>query len=378
MKKQRFDSAKITARFDSNGYLHDEPIIARIGVQIYHKQDGTVQREFRPANEVFKDDTLNAFRGMPIVSGHKEVTPKNAKGLVVGACSGAGFREDVGMRCPVVVHDGEAIERAKKGDAAEISVGYTTNDIHRAGWGNSVTGEYVFKDDAEGMSRFENGVIDSDWEEFDVLQTNITPNHVALVPQGRAGIARLNLDGSQELKYDEHEFNNPRKENTMTVKVIKIDAVDVEVPIAVATHIETISAQLIAAGQKADGLEAERDALKVKVDGIDKIVSDAIEAEKAKNDELVALIATASEIGIKCDGLDAKAIKIEYISEVLGIDAKDKNDAYIDVSFENARDSDKMAANRIKINGGGDGKKGKEDGKDDNGIVDPQARFRKK
>lgn len=372
MKKQRYDSARIQARFDSNGYLHDEPIIARIGIQVYSKADGGKQREFRPADEVFKSDAMQAFRGMPIVVGHKEVTTKNAKGIVVGACAGDGFREDIGLKCPIVIHDGDAIDRAKRGDNAEISVGYTTNDIHREGWGNIVTGEYVFKDDAEGMARFDNGVIDSDWEEFDVLQTNITPNHVALVPKGRAGIARLNLDGSEELKYDEGDSNNPHEEKNMTVK-IKIDNAEFDVEQNVANHITALSGQVETQKSRADSLEAERDAMKVKVDGIPALIAEAVTAEKSKADELAALIATASDAGIKCDGLDAKGIKLAYIKEIGGVDASDKNDAYINTAFEFARESDKMAANRVKIHG----EQGKQDGEDKDGVKNPQARFRK-
>lgn len=371
--KQRYDSAPIKARFDSNGYLHDEPIIARIGIQSYMKPDGTMQREFRPASEVFSEKSMKAFQGMPIVEGHKEITVKNARGEVVGAVSGAARRDGIGLLCPIVIHDGESIESAKRGDAAELSVGYKTNDIHRAGWGNVVTGEYVFKDDAEMMEKtFPSGTAMSDeWEEFDVLQTNIVPNHIAKVHKGRAGIARLNLDGSEEIKYDSSVDNQPSKENVMLVK-IKIDSAEVEVTEDVAAHIETLTANAAAAKTKADALEAERDSLKVKVDGLPALIEAAIAEAKTKADAENEIKTFATEIGVKCDGLDNKAIKVAVIKEVLGIDAKEKSDAYIDQSFEIARDSDKMAANRVKISGAN----GKEDNAD-TGIPDAQARFRK-
>jgi uncharacterized protein len=371
--KQRYDSAPIKARFDDNGYLHDEPIIARIGIQSYMKPDGTMQREFRPASEVFKAESMNAFRGMPIVEGHKEITVKNAKGEIVGAVSGAARRDGIGLLCPIVIHDGDSIESAKRGDSAELSVGYKTNDIHRAGWGNVVTGEYVFKDDAELMEKtFPSGsAMPDDWEEFDVLQTNIVPNHIAKVYKGRAGIARLNLDGSEEIKYDSIVDNQPSKENVMTVK-IKIDSAEVEVTKDVATHIEGLQAQIVAANGKADAAEAKADALQVKVDGLPALVEAAIAEAKTKADAENEIKTFAAEIGVKCDGLDNKAIKVAVIKEVLGIDATGKTDSYIDQSFEIARDSDKMAANRVKLAGAT-----KEDAAEDTGIPDAQARFRK-
>lgn len=371
--KQRYDSAQIKARFDANGFLHDEPIIARIGIQEYMKPDGTVQREFRPADEVFKSDAMELFRGMPIVEGHKTISVKNAKGEVVGAVSGAARRDGIGLLCPIVIHDEESIESAKRGDSAELSVGYTTNDIHREGWGNVETGEYVFKDDAELMEKtFPSGsAMGEEWQEFDVLQTNIVPNHVAKVRKGRAGIAKLNLDGSEEIKYDEDVSNNPLKENVMK---IKIDSVDVEVTAEVGAHVAKLNEAIAAANTKADTLEAERDGLKVKVDGIPKLIADALAEAKVKADAENEVFAVARDAGIKTDGLDVKAVKVAFIKEVLGVDAKDKTDAYIDTSFDVARDSDKMAANRAKVHGE-DAGSDKHDAED--AIPNPQARFRK-
>lgn len=373
--KQRYDSVRLKARFDDNGYMHDEPVIARIGIQEYMKPDGTMQREFRPASEVFKKEAMEAFRGMPIVEGHKTVTTKNAKGEVVGALSGAARRDGIGLVCPVVLHDEDSIESAKRGDSAELSVGYKTNDIHRSGWGNVLNGDYIFKDDAEMMeSKFPNGAVMGDeWEEFDVLQTNIIPNHVAKVARGRAGIARLNLDGSEEIKYDEQVIST-HEEKKMTVK-IKIDSAEVEVSKDVADHIAKLDAAIQAHPAAISKLEAERDSLKVKVDGLPALIEKAVKEAAEKADKAAAVKAFAVDLGVKVDGLDEKGIKLAVIADVLGIDAKDKDDSYIDYSFEIARDSDKMAANRVKMSGDGDN--GKQDKADENAIPDPQNRFRK-
>ncbi len=63
MSKIRYDSAKVKARFDENGFLVDTPIVARVGVQTYYLPDGTERREFRPASEVFKHDSLAQLSG---------------------------------------------------------------------------------------------------------------------------------------------------------------------------------------------------------------------------------------------------------------------------------------------------------------------------
>ena len=97
MKKvQRFDSVQVKAHFDEHGFLVDRPIVARIGLQIYQTPFGE-RREFRPASEVFKADSLATFSGKPITLGHVTVTPENAKDVVVGACAGEGVPSGIGV-----------------------------------------------------------------------------------------------------------------------------------------------------------------------------------------------------------------------------------------------------------------------------------------
>lgn len=368
--KQRFDYLLFKAKKDENGFLVDVPVVARVGLQEYTLADGTIQREFRPESEVFDFVSLASYRGKPVTLGHVTVTPDNAKDVVVGNCSGEAFadRSEGKVMCPITIMDSGAIAAAESGEARELSVGYTVIEIHKEGWGSNVSGQYILKEDMEPDI-----TIPDDWVEFDVLQTKIRVNHVALVSKGRAGIARLNLDGSEEIKYDEHvQLTN--EESNMTVK-IKIDSAEVEVSKDVADHIGKLQTAAEQAGAKVDGLQAERDALKAKVDGIPAQIEAALAEAKEKADELGAVIALASGMGIKCDGLDEKAIKLAVIDEVLGIDAKEKSDAYINQSYEIARDSDKMAAQRIKVHG--DKADGAQGDKADDAIPDPQARFRK-
>lgn len=365
--KQRFDYLLFKAIKDENGFIFDVPVVARVGLQEYTLADGSTQREFRPESEVFDIDSLTSYRGKPITLGHVTVTPDNAKDVVVGNCSGEAFadRGEGKVMCPITIMDSDAIAAAESGKARELSVGYTVIEIHREGWGSNASGEYIFKDDVGPDIS-----IPDDWVEFDVLQTKIRVNHVALVSKGRAGVARLNLDGSEEIKYDEHvQLTN--EESNMTVK-IKIDSAEVEVSKDVADHIGKLQTAAEQAGAKVDGLQAERDALKVKVDGIPAQIEAAVAKAKADADELAGLVAIAGEIGIKCDGLGAKEIKVAYIKEVSGIDATEKSDSYIEAAFDLAKESDKMAAQRVKVFGTAD----KSDGKE-NESFDPQDRLKK-
>lgn len=343
--KQRFDSVRVKAHFDDNGFLVDRPIVARIGLQEYQTPFG-VRREFRPASEVFKADSLETFAGKPITIGHVTVTPENAEKVVVGSCAGAGVPNGIGVEVPLSIYSKRAIDSARKRATAEISVGYTSVDIDKPGWGNNQTGEYIFEEDMK-----EDWKPDSpDWVKFDAIQTNIRVNHIALVFRGRAGVAKLNLDSEQDFPYSDEDISN-KEDEKMNVKIKLDGAVEFDVPKEVAAHIDNLKADAKAEKDKAASLEAERDALQAKVDGIPAKIEEAVKQAKADAEAHAALVADATEIGIKCDGLDAKAIKVAYIKEVTGADVSDKADAYIETAFDIAKTSDKMAAQRQAVKG---------------------------
>lgn len=366
MKKvQRFDSVQFKAKIDENGFLVDRPIVARIGLQIYQTPYGE-RREFRPASEVFKADSLETFSGKPVTIGHVTVTPENAKQVVVGACAGAGIQKGIGVEVPLSIYDKSAIQSAKNKRTPELSVGYTSIDIDEAGYGCNETGEYIFIKDMKADELPPEG-----WVKFDALQTNITVNHIALVFKGRAGIAKLNLDSEQEFPYHDDETNN-KEDHLMTVKIKLDGAVEFDVPKEVATHVEKLKADAEEAAEKATRLEVERDALQVKVDGIQAQIDEAVAKAKADAEAHAELIKVADEVGVKTDGLDAKAIKVAYVKEVMGTDVSNKSDSHIDIAFEIARDSDKMAAQRIAINGGGENKNDSADS-----SLNPKSRFNK-
>ena len=359
MSKIRYDSAKVKARFDENGFLVDTPIVARVGVQTYYLPDGTERREFRPASEVFKPDSLSSYQGKPITLGHVFVNSENAKEVVVGAVSGSAMREDSNVIVPLTVYDKESIEKAKNGIAGELSVGYSTVDVESKGWGSDETGEY--KLDGEYQSQDE---IPPDWVRFDALQTEIKVNHVALVYKGRAQVAKLNFDAQQENPYTTDVDIN--KEDKQEMIKIKLDgAQEFEVAPEIASHIEALNA-------KADTAIAERDALKAKVDAMPSEIEAAVAKAKADADALAALVAVAAEAGVKADGLDAKGIKVAYVKEVSGLDVAEKSDAYIDAAFDIAKESDKMAEVR-KATTASD----KSDSADEPKKLDPRARLAK-
>lgn len=358
MSKIRYDSAKFKATIDENGFLVDTPVVARLGVQVYYMEDGRTVREFRPAEEVFKDESLASYQGKPMTLEHVFVNSENAKDVVVGSVTGKAEPLGSSVVAPIVVYDNKAIQEAMAGNAKELSVGYSAILDETPGWGDPITGEYVLKSDGDQFDAPEG------WQEFDAIQRDIKVNHIAMVYRGRAGIAKLNMDGEQENPYTTDVDIN--KEDKQEMIKIKLDgAQEFEVAPEVASHIEALNA-------KADTAIAERDALKAKVDAMPAEIEAAVAKAKADADALAALIAVAAEAGVKADGLDAKGIKVAYVKEISGLDVSEKSDAYIDAAFDIAKESDKMAEVR-KATTASD----KSDSADEPKKLDPRARLAK-
>lgn len=358
MSKIRYDSAKFKATIDENGFLVDTPVVARLGVQVYHTEDGSMIREFRPAEEVFKDESLASYQGKPMTLDHVFVNSENAKEVVVGSVTGKAEPLGSSVVAPIVVYDNAAIQEAMAGNAKELSVGYSAILDETPGWGDPITGEYVLKSDGDQFDAPEG------WQEFDAIQRDIKVNHLAMVYRGRAGIAKLNMDGEQENPYTTDVDIN--KEDKQEMIKIKLDgAQEFEVAPEIASHIEALNA-------KADTAIAERDSLKAKVDAMPAEIEAAVAKAKADADALATLVAVAAEAGVKADGLDAKGIKVAYVKEISGLDVSEKSDAYIDAAFDIAKESDKMAEVR-KATTASD----KSDSADEPKKLDPRARLAK-
>lgn len=359
MSKIRYDSTKFKATIDENGFLVDTPVVARLGVQVYYTEDGRTVREFRPAEEVFKDESLASYQGKPMTLDHVFVNSENAKEVVVGSVTGKAEPLGSSVVAPIVVYDNTAIQEAMAGKAKELSVGYSAIIDETPGWGDPITGEYVLKSDGDQFDAPEG------WQEFDAIQRDIKVNHLAMVYRGRAGIAKLNMDGEQENPYTTDVDINKEDKQEMTVKIKLDGAQEFEVAQEVASHIEALNA-------KADTAIAERDSLKAKVDAMPAEIEAAVAKAKADADALAALVAVAAEAGVKADGLDAKGIKVAYVKEVSGLDVSEKSDAYIDAAFDIAKESDKMAEVR-KATTASD----KSDSADEPKKLDPRARLAK-
>lgn len=340
---QRYDTVAFQATKTDEGFIRDTPIVGRTGILVYRNADGTERREYRPPEEAFKTDSLESLQGKPITIGHKAmVTAGNASGVApIGSVLSAGKQDGENIRADIVIYNLDT-------NARELSCGYRLD-----------------LDMTPGVT--------SEGERYDAIQRNIVYNHVALVPKGRAGNARLNMDGDQIL--EDEETVERKDEKTMADKMTKVrldSGLEYEAAPEVSVYVESLrkeNAQLRAdAKDAADKAQKAFDELQAKYDAShadnEKLKEDAQKAAdeaKANFDsavkERVGLIGLAWKHKIaNADGLTNKEIKLAIIKSVRGdkVNLDGKSDDYVEAAFDMAKDEvatreDSMAKQREAV-----------------------------
>ena len=318
---QRYDNYSFQAIKTDEGFIEDSPIIGRTGILIYQNADGSTRREYRPPEEAFRADSLASIRGKPITMGHHGLvtneTYKQSK--PIGTVLSDGKQDGENIRADVVIYELDTDDR-------ELSCGYQTELEETPG-------------------------VTPSGEHYDAIQRNIIYNHLAIVPRGRAGNARLNMDGEQIFMEVER------------MSKIKLDnGIEYDVPAEVEVAMKAMT-------EKADASKKEFDTLQAKFDSavaeIEKLKADAEKAEadfRAKFDEMVKttieLRTIASRHGIeKADAMSNEEIKKAVVAKVhpkLNLDGKSAE--YIEVAFDLAKDiecqhEDAMAEQRKALGG---------------------------
>lgn len=316
MEANRYDRIEIRASHTDEGYLIDTPIVGRTGIQLYKNNDGTVRRELRPPEEVFKAASLATYSGKPITDGHpaEAVTAKNAKRLSVGLMQEAGKQDGENVIAPITIFDQDAIDKIMKGGKRELSLGY--------------------KVDLEEMPGVWNG------QEYDAVQRNIRINHLAIVPRGRAGNARLNLD-----RHDAVLFNPEEEESAMPENLsrIRLDSgLEYQAAPEVVVEVEKLRGNKTELTTRADALQkqldtvtAERDTLKSQAASVEKIRADALDAARAEVKARADLDKVAELFKVDGAGKTDKEVK-ELVIKTLRTDADltGKSEDYINAAFD--------------------------------------------
>lgn len=320
----RFDNVEFKAVKTDEGFIKDTPIIGRTGLLKYVQPDGTIRTEYRPPEEAFAEDSLSSIEAKPITIGHHGlVTSGNAKQIKpVGTVLSKAKQDGDNIRAEVVIYNLDGNER-------DLSCGYSLD-----------------LDETPGVTP--NG------ERYDAVQRNIRYNHLAIVPKGRAGNARLNFDGEQILDKNEDKMEKLKLEN----------GIEYEVPAEVKVAFEAMTTEKEEVKKAKDKAEAERDAAvadKAKaIEDLENAQKDGVGSDNF-NEEVkkrVALLDTAKKAGVEqADEMDEQAIKCAVINSVRGdsVDLTDKSLDYINAAFDLCKEDaikrqDAMEKQKLSIN----------------------------
>lgn len=216
--------------------------LSRTGVQAYTQPDGSVRREYRPAEEVFAASALDTLRGAPVTNlhpGNGRVDAADWRRKAVGHAGEDVRQEGIHVAATLYIQDADTIALIEGGSRSEVSVGY---DVGRL-------------DMSPGVS--------PEGEPYDAIQRQITCNHVALVPRGRAGRTvglRLDADDNQipeespsvqkiKIAGKEYTVGTPECDAALAAMQTRLDAAEAQ---ATALRVERVKDTALAVGVRTD------------------------------------------------------------------------------------------------------------------------------
>ncbi|EMP09275.1 PF09979 family protein [Leptospira interrogans serovar Pyrogenes str. 200701872] len=164
MYELRLDTGTFTLLERGHNFARYKGILSKPGVLDYPELN---RKELIPEEELFHADTKRSFRGVPMVLTDRQnlhpgkIDSDNFREHIVGAL-GDNVREESGqLVAEFTIYDRETSRRIDSGELSQLSIARTMIPVEK-------NGSHEGKD-------------------YQVIQTNIRGNHVALTPRGRAG-----------------------------------------------------------------------------------------------------------------------------------------------------------------------------------------------
>lgn len=231
MKKLVYDRSPVESvrTIDDNGYLHvgisnitKEQVAPYLGNEIpgFEKlglKPDEIYNVYRPASELSKPATVESLNGIPVLLKHAEDSAEAPASNRVGSTGTDAKWEPPYLTNSLHIQDADAIRRINDGTMREISMGYFYTPVLRHG-------------EFEG-------------EPYDVVMTDISCNHVAIVEEGRAGHdvsvkdSTLTLpagggkeepETSSELKQENDDMNEKEKALAEILEIVAGAGIDPE------------------------------------------------------------------------------------------------------------------------------------------------------
>lgn len=320
---RRFDLGELSEveRLD-NGFLRVPASLTRAGIFKYRLPDGTIRRELRHPDEVFREDSVASLRQCPVTDRHppEMVNADNSKKYSVGSVSENIQRTDNDhLAATLMITDADAVAAIDMNVRRQVSCGYTADVIMDSGTFNG--------------------------EPYDARQTNIRYNHAALVEVGRAGPdVRVKLDSADAvlvcdiIKADDNP--DPSPEDPGMEK--KVDELEKKLQALQAEH-EATCAKLDAANEKLEAVEAAKNERK-DADEFRQAVKARVELER----QAAPILGDES----KLDAMDDLEIRKAVVAKLCPkADLADKTEAYIEARYDAALESnveDEKALEKVR------------------------------
>lgn len=296
-------------RRTNDGYLAVVAKVARTGIQLYRgkevgRPDKDVVRVYRPASEVFSDESLRSYAHRPTTNDHPPVMvdASNWKKYATGQTGGKVLRDKEYVEVPFVLMDSSAIDDVVRGKR-QLSLGYTT-----------------VLDWTPGKT--------DDGQDYDAVQTNIRANHLAVVRNARGGPnLNIRLAGDHAMSGDEvralADALNEKYGARKMMKTIVVDEISVEVSDIAAGVVERAirnHEKQIASLRSA--LEKEEEEKKKAKDALDKATADNATVLAAKDTEITTLKKQVTDSTVTPEKLDGlvkdRAEVVDKATKVLG------------------------------------------------------------
>jgi hypothetical protein len=125
---QRYDRGELRSmRVTAEGFVLCEGFVAKPGVLVYRRADGTTVRELIPAEELHRVDSLGTLGRKPLTLEHpdEDVTPDNVTALGVGdLASDVAVVEGGYVKVQIAIRKRDAITAVQRG-TVELSPGYS-------------------------------------------------------------------------------------------------------------------------------------------------------------------------------------------------------------------------------------------------------------
>ena len=136
IRVRRLDSIRLDRKdatyFTDEGYLVDHPILTSCGIFEYKNLDGSVRRELRLPEHVFKPESLKSYRGKPVIITHEAgvVDKDNVDREQIGTILSDGYRDGDNVRAEVIIHNTDAMRDC---GLRELSLGYNLDLLEEPG-----------------------------------------------------------------------------------------------------------------------------------------------------------------------------------------------------------------------------------------------------